>query len=606
MKQTSGPARIASAHEDEDVSSLPLVEALRKAAALVSDERSQEASRLLERWRERSFLTLVVGEFKRGKFTLLNALVGEELLPMGVQPVTTAPTRVGSGPARRAVVRFRDGAEREITTDQVRDYVDEARNPGNRRGVARVDIELPAGLPPGAALVDVPGLGSVHRHNTESALAALPEADAALVVASVDPPIGEAEVRLLRAVREHAARLDVVLNKIDYLDGDGRTAAEDFTRRTLAREGFPDVAVWPVSARDGLRARLSHDDVGWRRSGMEALAASLERLLRRERGALLARSLAKKAARLVDQERALVEIRIAAAERSSRELVEIIDAFRSRRATAERDSAEALVIFRRRFGSIFAGYAERAAAAWRQPRTALEARLRAIRVAESGRSRSVAREAMEAAALEAVRSFLGDFVPEENRRLSTAYDQLCAEVGHAAADGARTVWRLAADLVPFEPPEVEAPSAPPAPRPGGFQLGSLRLLLDGLEDAVARLLPRGAALRRLAAQAREEAQVRYGQAVEQSRETFARAYEEHFAAVLASYEQATKQTARAVETALATAEGRARSLEAGRDAGPPVDEVKRVSLVDLCAALRRIESAGPQGDRAAAGPEDRA
>jgi hypothetical protein len=64
-------------------------------------------------------------------------------------------------------VHGRDGDEHEIRIEEVRDYVDESRNPGNRRDAASVEIELPAGPPPGVTLVDVPGSGSVHRHNTD-------------------------------------------------------------------------------------------------------------------------------------------------------------------------------------------------------------------------------------------------------------------------------------------------------------------------------------------------------------------------------------------------------------------------------------------------------
>ncbi len=171
-----------------------LEQTLIRAGAALSDERAREAARLLDRWRSHSFVALIVGEFKRGKSTLLNALVGQDLLPTGVPPVTAVPTRVRSGPRTRAVARFRDGTEREIRLDQVHDYVDESHNPGNHRGVVSVDVEVPEGPPPGVVLVDVPGLGSTHAHNTEAALAALPEADAALLVESVDPPVGEAEL----------------------------------------------------------------------------------------------------------------------------------------------------------------------------------------------------------------------------------------------------------------------------------------------------------------------------------------------------------------------------------------------------------------------------
>jgi ribosome biogenesis GTPase A len=192
--QTRSPAPPATAEEGPggDVSAA-IEGALLAASGLLSDERALELARLQQRWQVRRFVTLIVGEFKRGKSTLLNALAGVDVLPTGVLPVTTVPARVAQGPCEAARVLFRDARQREISLAEVRDYVDESRNPGNRLGVASVEVQLATGLPPRVVLVDVPGLGSVHQHNTEAALAALPEADAALVVVSVDPPLGQAE-----------------------------------------------------------------------------------------------------------------------------------------------------------------------------------------------------------------------------------------------------------------------------------------------------------------------------------------------------------------------------------------------------------------------------
>jgi hypothetical protein len=592
MVQTQSPTPVQSPRGEGGDPVAVLEDTLRHARTLLSDERVRALADILERWTGRRFAVLIVGEFKRGKSTLLNALVGEDLLPTGVAPVTAVATGVRSGPRRRAVARFRDGTEREVPPEEVGDYVDEARNPGNRRGVVRVDVELPEGPPPGVVIVDVPGLGSIHRHNTESALAALPDADAALVVASVDPPVGEAELRLLRAVSEHAAHVEVVLNKVDYLGNEDRKAAEEFTRGALGREGFPDTRVWPVSARDGLQARLADDAVGWRRSGMEGLSDHLERFLRAERTALLARSLARKARRLAEQEAALLDVADAAAERSSRELGEIIDAFRARRATLERDSLEAVLVFRHRFEALFAGYPERAAEAWTAPRAALESRLREVLASKGARSRSAAGAAVETAIREAVDGFVGAFLPDEARHLAGAYRQLSGEIGRAAAERAEAVWRLAADLLPIEAPGVDEPAAPPAPRPSVSDLASLRLLLDDLADAAARLLPRRAARARLAARAREEADARYGRAAEQSRETFRRAYDEHFRGLLGTFQEGATRTAHAVEAALGVAEARARDLEQGRGDAATPEGGRRAALSELRERLRELEAPG--------------
>ena len=202
---------------------------------------------------------------------------------------------------------------------------------------------------------------------------------------------------------------------------------------------------------------------------------------------------------------------------------------------------------------------------------------------------------MEAATRAAVDAFTESFIAEEARRLTQAHAELCAQVDQAAVDRAQSVWRLAADLLPFEPPCVEQPRPAPAPRPSALQFGSMRLMLDELQDAAARLLPRGVALRRLAAQAREEADARYGRAVEQSRETFGRAYEEHFRGVLESFDEASKQAARVIAAALTAAEARATALETGSQAVAPLDVARARALQQLRGSLHDIDAEADRG-----------
>src|SRR6266540_4307850 len=110
----------------------------------------------------------VVGEFKRGKSTLLNALIGVEVLPAGVLPLTAVPTVLERGePVCR--VTFTDGHTEEHDLGAVAEFVTEEHNPGNRLGVQRVVVRLHAPLlDEGVRLVDTPGVGSVLEHNTRA------------------------------------------------------------------------------------------------------------------------------------------------------------------------------------------------------------------------------------------------------------------------------------------------------------------------------------------------------------------------------------------------------------------------------------------------------
>lgn len=195
-----------------------------------------EARAVEERTDEGRFHVACVGQFKRGKSTLLNALVGHPVLPTGVLPVTAVVTVLRHGPALRVRVRLDEGGWREIAPEALPDYVTEERNPENRLGVRAVEVYVPSALlAHGLCLVDTPGIGSVHAGNTEATRAFVPHIDAALVVLGADPPISGEELALIEQVARRVRHLVFALNKADRLaDAELREAAE-FTREVLTQ-----------------------------------------------------------------------------------------------------------------------------------------------------------------------------------------------------------------------------------------------------------------------------------------------------------------------------------------------------------------------------------
>jgi hypothetical protein len=73
---------------------------------------------------------------------------------------------------------------------------------GVRSIVVELDAEILAG---GLCLIDTPGLGSTHVHNSEATMRFVPRADAALVVLAADQPLGMAERELVARTAEFAA-----------------------------------------------------------------------------------------------------------------------------------------------------------------------------------------------------------------------------------------------------------------------------------------------------------------------------------------------------------------------------------------------------------------
>jgi GTPase Era involved in 16S rRNA processing len=179
----------------------------------------------------------ILGQFKAGKSSFLNSLIGRRLLPVGVIPVTTVITRIQHGEKERAVVSHFDGSKAEISLDDLAEYTSEAKNPGNQKDVAVVDIDLPsledyAGL----RLVDTPGLGSVFKYHMETSENWLPEVGAAILAISADRPLSDHDLSLIRDLLQYTPRIVLLLTKVDLLQPDQQQEVVQFFKDTLKRE----------------------------------------------------------------------------------------------------------------------------------------------------------------------------------------------------------------------------------------------------------------------------------------------------------------------------------------------------------------------------------
>jgi GTPase Era involved in 16S rRNA processing len=290
-----------------------LREALAHLADFADERESSavaEAARALEKKLvENRFNVVVFGEFKRGKTTLVNALLGADLLPAAVVPVTSVVTAVTWGEAVRARIVFLDGRERDVQPGDLAGYVTERGNPKNGLGVGRAIVSYPSDeLRDGVFLIDTPGVGSVYRHNTDAARAFLTESDAAIFITSADPAISDAERRFLEEVRDQAVRLFFVLNKIDYLSGLDREEAIAFTQGVIADAVGRDIVLYPLSARRALIAKLVDDVTELDASGLPRFEDDFRAFLLSEKGLAILDSITARALRLVDDERNSLDV----------------------------------------------------------------------------------------------------------------------------------------------------------------------------------------------------------------------------------------------------------------------------------------------------------
>jgi ribosome biogenesis GTPase A len=256
------------------------------ADELGSEQVKEEATNLAERLGERRFYVACIGQFKRGKSTLLNALVEDSVLPTGIVPITTVPTVLRYGEQRSARVRFHGGTWTDLEPEELMEYVSGEHNPENAKSVAGVEVFLPhALLADGMCLVDTPGLGSIFAGNTAATQEFVPQIDAAIILVGTDPPIAGEELALVEEVGKNVRQLLVVLNKADRATEAERRIAGPFTRKMLEKKLGRSVGpIYEISAIERLKNNKKEWDWDLLVASLQKLAEDSGRTLVREAG----------------------------------------------------------------------------------------------------------------------------------------------------------------------------------------------------------------------------------------------------------------------------------------------------------------------------------
>jgi GTPase SAR1 family protein len=262
-----------------------------------------------EKVRTNTLNLVVVGQFKRGKTCLINALMGVDLLPTGVIPLTSIVTVLTYGETLDIRVSFRDGTVITINPQDLVEYVTEPGNPRNVKEVKEVFVSYPSPyLKEGVRLVDTPGVGSVYLHNTDVAYQYLPNSDAALFLLSVEQPVSKAEIDFLKDVQQYSDKIFFLLNKIDYVTDLEIEESIAFARRTIKEAAGFEVKVHPISAKLALAGKIEGSEELLARSRLPAFAEVLNTFLIEEKGSILLRSVINNLLRILSQARLQLEL----------------------------------------------------------------------------------------------------------------------------------------------------------------------------------------------------------------------------------------------------------------------------------------------------------
>ena len=221
-----------------------LQSALRQLHSLAADGPAEILSFIAaaeQRLSSPTFQLLVIGEYKRGKSTLINALLRKSVLPTSVIPLTSVITEVKAGREPSVSIEFDRGQTKDVALSELDDFVTEAKNPRNEKGVRKAVItdDTPL-LRQGVVIVDTPGVGSVWRHNSETTYRFLEAADAIVMVLAADQPFSSEERALLKTLRGVTNRVLFILNRIDTIRETDLEISLGFVHEQLKAEEFPE------------------------------------------------------------------------------------------------------------------------------------------------------------------------------------------------------------------------------------------------------------------------------------------------------------------------------------------------------------------------------
>ena len=246
----------------------------------------------------RAGTVVVMGEVKRGKSSLVNALIAQpDLLPVDVLTCTSAPIRVAvshDGPVVPQVTLVR-GTEREmilatelarwVTVDGVGSLqgntnvgMDEAQDPPSS---AEISVRYPD--MDGITVVDTPGVGGLDKRAVTAALQEARHAGVLLMVCDASTPITAPEMDILRQAHDSVGGVIVAVTKTDKNTRRWRAIVEDNKRLISSHMGI-DVPVVGVSSLRALDAARCIDPARRaeleRRSGIAQLRSQLRAQLR--------------------------------------------------------------------------------------------------------------------------------------------------------------------------------------------------------------------------------------------------------------------------------------------------------------------------------------
>lgn len=242
-----------------------------------------------------SFKVLVLGEFKRGKSTFINAMLGDEILPAYAKPCTAIINEVKWGEPRRALLHFAQNENdqplqpQEVPVEELEDYVAIKDNVSelHENRYDKVELFWPLALcQNGVEIIDSPGLNE-HDVRQKVTMDYLSCVDAVLFILSCEALASKSELDVIDNILKPTGHEDIffICNRFNMIRAKEREDVKQYGLSRLAsRTKKGAERVFFISALDGLDGRIEKDEERVNKSGMIQVEQELEKFLANERG----------------------------------------------------------------------------------------------------------------------------------------------------------------------------------------------------------------------------------------------------------------------------------------------------------------------------------
>ncbi|MGE5173054.1 MAG: dynamin family protein [Betaproteobacteria bacterium] len=414
---------------------------------------------LRDKIRTNAFNLVVVGQFKRGKTSLINALLGIDILPVAVVPLTSIVTIMTHGEALRIKVYFNDERVSEIKPEHLSDFVTEKGNPKNVKGVHEVILTYPSPyLKDGVRLIDTPGVGSIYQHNTDVAYQYLPKSDAALFLLSVDQPMSKAELDFLNDVKEYSNKIFFLLNKADYLRENDLRESMEFSKNALREAMGSEVKLFPISARLALEGSLAKSDEMIKKSLLPIFTDELHKFLMEEKGNVLLVAAANNLLRLLSQARLELALELKSITTPLEALNQKLRAFEDKKRETELEKQDFDILLDGETRRLGKDILDDDITRYRKEllsheQAHLEEQFNKMKTLPSRELR----DALEQIIMEHIRQAFNTWRALEDARLAKAFEAICGRYASKINDRVDALLKFSSDLfeIPFEAVKTE-------------------------------------------------------------------------------------------------------------------------------------------------------